>query len=613
MDSVDNERAQRILIAVGNREQLAILLAIAVPLARHRDGSVIPLHVTDADTKPTWFDIPAEARDVVVEPTVIKERNVSKGILQFAREREPDLLLVHWEGEAFQGRYLLGRTLDPVVQYAPCDVAVVRVREESIAPFLEQMEDPRRVLVPSGGGPNALLALDLALDLGSSAQVTALRVANQNLGHTAVAAQWQILNSTLSPWTEKGRIHPKVNLANDVADGIVDEAEREYDLVLIGATRERFVDRLLFGNLPQELTARITTPLIILRRHDPAAAVLRRARWRLIQILPQLTLEERIQVYRNIRQSSRSSTDFYVMMLLAGAIASLGLLLNSPAIVIGAMLVAPMLYPVMGVGLAIVQGDRSLLRSAMRTTLLAVLLVVGVSALLGLVIPFNKVTAEMLSRGSPTLIDLGVALISGAAAGYAISREDVASALPGVAIAVALVPPLATIGLAAAFVETRMMLGACLLVGTNLVAIISAVAILFMWMGFRPDMGRAGERARVFRGGLLGTTVLLVCVVAILGALTAKSFRQNLLRRRVQNAVQKTLEGSRKEILLTHWEIEDKRANEIQLTLSVQSPYDISPSDAEAWQNTLSERLNRQVSLSLTALRVRRFRPESEP
>jgi uncharacterized membrane protein len=187
-----------------------------------------------------------------------------------------------------------------------------------------------------------------------------------------------------------------------------------------------------------------------------------------------------------------------------------------------------------------------------------------------------------------------------------------ASALPGVAISVALVPPLASIGLSAAFAESRMMLGACLLVGTNLVAIISAVAFLFMWMGFRPAVGEADERARIFRGGLLGTTILLLCVASILGALTLRSVRQSHIQRRVQKAIQKTLETPEKEVVVTQWEIKSRKTDRIELVIRIQSPYEISAADVEAWQETLSEQLNREVFLSLTTLRVRRFRADSE-
>ena len=123
----------------------------------------------------------------------------------------------------------------------------------------------------------------------------------------------------------------------------------------------------------------------------------------------------------------------------------------------------------------------------------------------------------MLGRCSPTLLDLAVALVSGAAAAYATTRKDVATALSGVAIAVALAPPLATFGLLMATGEFRLASGALLLFLTNLVAIVSAVVAVFLWVGFRPNIAEQ-LRARTFKSGIAGTLVVLVTVTSDSGA-----------------------------------------------------------------------------------------------
>ncbi len=118
------------------------------------------------------------------------------------------------------------------------------------------------------------------------------------------------------------------------------------------------------------LASRSPLPVIIVRRHEPRpAAILRRLRWRLLNALPQLSMDERIEVYRQVRRNARIRTDFLVMTILAAAIASLGLLLNSPAVIIGAMVVAPLMSSLLGAGMGIVQGDLALLRQSMRTLL----------------------------------------------------------------------------------------------------------------------------------------------------------------------------------------------------------------------------------------------------
>jgi uncharacterized hydrophobic protein (TIGR00271 family) len=336
-------------------------------------------------------------------------------------------------------------------------------------------------------------------------------------------------------------------------------------------------------------------------------ATLRRARWRLVNTLPQLTLDERVLIYRQVRTSSRGGTDFYMMMTLAAGIAAFGLLLNSPAVIIGAMIVAPMMSALVGISMGIVQGDVWLLRLAIRTALLGILLVIGVSAVVGFVTPDQRLTQEMLSRGSPTLLDLAVALISGAAAGYATARRDVASALAGVAIAVALVPPLATMSLAAVFLSSEVALGAGLLFLTNLSAIIAAVAIIFMWMGFRPNAGER-PRSRTFRGGLLGTALLLLSITLILGALTASSIRGSIMRRSVERAIAEELVTWEGDVVLRQWQMAE-REGALRLEITVESTRDIYGHEVVTLQEHITHAVDRPTALSLVVIPVRRVEP----
>jgi len=607
----------RILVAAGEPGQLAVLLAVAVPLARARQGRVIPLYVGAGDNPPTWLSIAPELQqDVVGEPTVIASRDVSGSILVFARDLEPDLLLLHWKGRPSRGRYLLGRTLDPVILYAPCDVAMVRVNENPTT-FAKRMRNVRRALVPIGGGPNASSAVSMGLDLGLGVQVTALRVANRSLGSTAISAERDLLRRVLEPWGDNPRLERRIALSSGVMDGILQEASRGYDLTLIGATRESLADRLLFGNLPQRLALKMSLPLIIVKRHDPTAfGALRRVRWRLVNVLPQLTADERLYVYRRVRREARSDVDRYVMITLSAMLASLGLLLNSPAVIIGAMLMAPLMSALVGIALGVVQGDVWLVRLALRTTILGVMVVMVVGALVGLVIPGGAVSPAMLARGSPTLLDLAVALISGAAAAYALGRRDVASALPGVAIAVALVPPLATLGLAVVSGAGQVALGASLLFLTNLVAIVSGAGIIFLWMGFRPGIASSAEvaasgsmnstaeqmRARTFRGGLAGTAVLLLCVVAVLGMLSAKSIRVAVFQRAVERALKEQIAAMGDQVILSDWQMADAKGNTIHLAVSVQATRDVSYDEVVALQERVALQLRRTVSLTLSVI-----------
>ena len=596
-----------ILIAVGEPAHLAVLLALSAPLARAQEGRVVPLYVGAGESAPPWLRIPERYQDVVEEPVVLSDTEVGEAVLGYARRLQPDLLLLHWRGRPARGRFLLGRTLDPLIEYAPCDVAVLRVIETPDA-FVRRMDNVSRVLVPSGGGPNASRALALAMDLSSEATITALRVASPHMGPTAISAQWGILRSVLEPYEKESRVQPEVVLSTSVTDGILQETANDYDMVMIGATGESFVDRLVFGNLPQELAQRVSIPILIVRRcENVPAATWRRMRWRLINVMTQLTTEERIGAYRQLRRNARPDRDYYVMMTLSAGIASLGLLLNSAAVIIGAMLVAPMMTSLVGVGMGIVQGDSALLRLSLRTLLTGTAVVIVVSGLVGLAARGAPLTSEMMARTSPNLLDLAVALLAGAAAGYASAREDVASALPGVAVAVALVPPLATFGLTAAAVQSAAALGSFLLYITNLVGIVAAGAIMFLWMGFRPNIAEK-PRAQTFRGGVLGTAVLGLLVAAVLGVLTFQGLREGAIRGQIDDVLEEHIAILGPRARVSEWRADIGQV--VDVKIFVETEEEITTAQVAQMQRALADRVDRPVALDVTEIRVRRLAPE---
>jgi uncharacterized hydrophobic protein (TIGR00271 family) len=593
MNTQRDSKTYRILVAVGEAAHLAVLLALAAPLARQRGGRVTAVYVGTADAPPDWLVVPEDCADVTDPPVVIQSHPAGQAVLAYANEIDPDLLLLHWRGEPSRGRYLLGRTLDPLIQYAPCDVAVLRVKEPPEV-FVARMRLPGRVLIPFGGGPNAGLAARIALDLSPGTRVTALRVASRNMGSTALSAEWALLRSLVEETPEPERLDPRVIHASNVVEGIARAAEDDFDLVLVGATDESFMDRMLFGNTPQALARAVQAPLLIVRKRAalPAEA-LRRLRWHLINVMTQLSESERVSVYRRVRRTARADRDYVIMMTLAAGIAGLGLLLGSTAVIIGAMLVAPLMSSLIAIGMGIVQGDARLLRLSTRTMAMGTLIVIGVSALLELVAPAYTPTAEMLARTSPTLLDLGVALISGAAAAYASARDDMASALPGVAIAVALAPPLATLGLLATSGRWSLALGAFLLFMTNLVGIVSAVALVYLWMGFRPNTVERA-RARAFRGGVAATAILGIIVIGALGFLSVNALRDANVRHRVARVLEDSglLLGTNARV--AEWQIE--KSPELMVSVSIETTDDVTTAQALDLQLALTESLGQPTT-----------------
>ena len=230
--------------------------------------------------------------------------------------------------------------------------------------------------------------------------------------------------------------------------------------------------------------------------------------------VPQIDRERRVKLVDNLQLNSQFNFDFGALISLSTLIAALGLVRDSGAVVIGAMLVAPLMTPLVAMGFALVQGNLKLIRSALRSVAwgFAIALLIGASIglMLRLLAPGLEISNEMANRGSPNFLDLVVALASGVAAAYAMGRPNLISALPGVAIAAALVPPIATSGLALTMGDLALAGGASLLFFTNIVAIVLGTAITFWSVGISTRISE-GRPAQIWpRYWLIGFVILSI-------------------------------------------------------------------------------------------------------
>lgn len=208
-----------------------------------------------------------------------------------------------------------------------------------------------------------------------------------------------------------------------------------------------------------------------------------------------------LEVYRG---ADFSGLGYWLGIAFSAGIATFGLVLSSPAVIIGAMLISPLMGPIMALGLGLAVADLYLALKAIANLAASIAFAVGLSAAMVWLLPFQSVTPEILARTNPNLLDLGIALFSGLAGSVAVCRpggQDVGSVptLPGVAIAVALMPPLCTLGFGlGAGANGRIMGGAGLLFLTNLVAIVASAFAVFLLVRMnapevRASMGPARE------------------------------------------------------------------------------------------------------------------------
>ncbi|MBM5821968.1 MAG: DUF389 domain-containing protein [Cyanobacteria bacterium K_Offshore_surface_m2_011] len=190
--------------------------------------------------------------------------------------------------------------------------------------------------------------------------------------------------------------------------------------------------------------------------------------------------DERLAALQQEFEHDASFSQVFVVLTVGAAlIATLGLLANSPGVVIGAMVVAPWIMPLQAMAFEILRGRLPMFLRALRTLMLGVVICVLLAMAVGHLVAFPSFGSEVMNRTSPNLLDLGVALVAGAVAMYAKLRKDAISALAGLAIAVALVPPMCVVGILLASSDWMQAYGALLLFATNLLGImVGAMASL---------------------------------------------------------------------------------------------------------------------------------------
>ncbi len=241
---------------------------------------------------------------------------------------------------------------------------------------------------------------------------------------------------------------------------------------------------------------------------------------------------------RDLDQEAGLDQVYLFLTVGAGLIASLGLMANSPAVVIGAMLVAPWIMPLRAAAFGILQGRLALVARALVTLAVGVAITVLLSCTLGLLAGFPVYGTEVLSRTTPNLLDLAIALAAGAIATYGKVHSKAVSSLAGTAIAVALVPPVCVFGLLLATRDWATARGAGLLFAANLLGILSGGLITLA--AITPGLRKRLWSSRLGLMSLLLTALLLVPLTGSFLNLVAKARRESALQQ-VERAITESL------------------------------------------------------------------------
>ena len=321
------------------------------------------------------------------------------------------------------------------------------------------------------------------------------------------------------------------------------------------------------------------------------------ARW-----LPErLSSAARREIVGDIVDGATATSRFFVLLALSTVIASFGLLSNSAAVIIGAMIVAPLMGPILGLSMGMVTGRQKLERGAIVAEVTGVLMAVGLGYGAGR-LPLNLgISAEMLGRTSPTLYDLFIAFASGLAGGYASVNRQVNSALAGVAISVALVPPLATCGLLLAVDHRREAMGAFLLFGANFFSIQIAAALVFTLYGFarasRRHHGSVWPFVARFLPGVVAMALMAWGMTGTLVSLVRDHREEETIRTTLNEEIARR-SGGRLEAILSR-EVQDGRT---EVVASALTPEVFEPVQVLGMERALGRRLGGEVRLVLRSL-----------
>lgn len=565
------------------------MLELATALVDPDEGKVIALTVAEGegeetsqrveDLQPILDDF-VERGHHIQQVTQISS-SVTRGILDGAREHGADALIIGVQ-QAGRRQVKLGSVVENIISAAPCDVLIYRLSE---SPTYD------RVVVPIDNSASTLAALNIGVLVARKHNLP-LSPHYVQRDYTYRADREKQLRQALESLPQE-LIHKDIIPGRDPARHILNDVDED-DLLVLGFSQKSDLDLQFEHDVSSTLLNRAAGPVLlssrIFQERDTVWGAMQR---RMQRFNPALTQVERNEMVWQARKSAMSSIDYNMLILMSAALASLGLLLNSAAVIIGAMLVAPLMSPLGALATGLATGQVDITRRAATTLLQGVLIALLISVLMGWLLPIETPTTEMLARGNPSLLDAAVALFSGFVAAFALARKEIPAALAGVAIAAALMPPICTIGLALALRELPLAGGSTLLFIANIVFIIVAQNLILLWVGMRPGRRQPQRGVLAWWALILG---LLVVVVALLISLGQRASDEARIEQFLQQRLPQTD--------FVQLETDEGEGAALDVLYTVRSRDPITAQQVAALEAELSAHLERAVNLEFVLLPI---------
>ncbi len=293
------------------------------------------------------------------------------------------------------------------------------------------------------------------------------------------------------------------------------------------------------------------------------------------------------QFQAELVDESSLDLSYLVLTVSACVIATFGLLTNSAAVIIGAMIVAPLMLPIRGLAFGALQGNINLFRKGVVAVIVGTFLSIIIACGIGMLVRIPSYGNEVLARSAPNLLDLGIAVAAGSVSGYAKIEPKVSASLAGTAIAVALMPPVCVIGLGLAQANGALSLGATLLYLTNLLGITLSCMVVFLLSGYTHF-----HRAKKAIVWTLALTAVLVIPLTL--SFTRLAQQANLESSLEQALLNRTVTFQRLELLRskTNWLM-----NPPQVRISVRAQEPVTPRQVGLLEEFIEQQTGRKFVL----------------
>jgi uncharacterized hydrophobic protein (TIGR00271 family) len=305
--------------------------------------------------------------------------------------------------------------------------------------------------------------------------------------------------------------------------------------------------------------------------------------------------ERQKKVTEEIKEKSKPDLNFVLLTVFSTIIVALGLIIDNVAVVIGGMIISPLLWPILALALAIIKGNVKQLKRAIFTILKSTLIICLVAFIIGLFSPYLGESHEVLLRTKPTLFELFIALAAGFIGTFAVAHPKLSGALAGVVAAVALVPPLAVMGILFAEKSFVLATGAALLYFTNFIAITLAAVILFLLVGVKFPKRETSKNIAV--SNISWFVVFLILVTVPLTLVMRGVLQENKEMTIIKEVIEEYIVNTK----ITHLSI-DRQGDMVIIQTILQSPDELTSLHVNRLSDILVEKLDASVNLKINVV-----------